>query len=246
MRANLMSRGAPGETVRVGPTWARHEVLVRMQSDSVLGEHGELASPEMVGLSADEPLHCVISPPPESQPKGPYETYGIVIGPNASDTAKRWGSGDHQSPMYVDAIDPFVLANGTRPAPKPCVAHVLGRSQSKVVLRHGGRWRDRSLGQGVLSRRPGDGAATQECLKAWLLLPTCTQDGALRFSFAKASYGRSASLLAQATGCCVGASMLLRARPTLKPPALPGWAKGTGLPCVPPMPFSPNAALPPH
>lgn len=45
--------------------------------------------------------------------EGPFETYGIVIGPNASDDEKRWGSADHQSSKYVDAIAPFMLRNGS-------------------------------------------------------------------------------------------------------------------------------------
>ena len=45
---------------------------------------------------------------------GPYETYGIVIGPNATDPARRWGSADHASPMYVDQISaPYRLRNGS-------------------------------------------------------------------------------------------------------------------------------------
>lgn len=45
--------------------------------------------------------------------EGPYETYGIVIGPNATDPAKRWGSTSHASPDYVDSIGPYRLRNGS-------------------------------------------------------------------------------------------------------------------------------------
>lgn len=44
---------------------------------------------------------------------GPYTTYGIVIGPNATDLEKRWGNISHASPEYVDSIGPYRLPNGT-------------------------------------------------------------------------------------------------------------------------------------
>ena len=45
---------------------------------------------------------------------GPYETYGIVIGPNATEPAKRWGNISHLSPMYIDqVVTPYQLPNGS-------------------------------------------------------------------------------------------------------------------------------------
>lgn len=43
---------------------------------------------------------------------GPYETYGIVIGPNATDSTRRWGNVSHASGRYVDQIAPFKLPDG--------------------------------------------------------------------------------------------------------------------------------------
>jgi len=45
--------------------------------------------------------------------EGPYITYGVVIGPNASDPRKRWGSPMHSSPEYTDSIGPYLLPNGS-------------------------------------------------------------------------------------------------------------------------------------
>ena len=43
---------------------------------------------------------------------GPYETYGVVIGPNASDPAHRWGNISHASGRYIDQLAPFELPDG--------------------------------------------------------------------------------------------------------------------------------------
>ena len=43
---------------------------------------------------------------------GPYETYGVVLGPNATEPRKRWGNTSHYSADYVDQIAPYTLANG--------------------------------------------------------------------------------------------------------------------------------------
>ena len=43
---------------------------------------------------------------------GPYETYGIVLGPNATEPAKRWGNISHFSGRYVDQLAPFALPDG--------------------------------------------------------------------------------------------------------------------------------------
>lgn len=66
--------------------------------------------------------------------EGPYKTYGIVLGPNATEPAKRWGSISHTSPDYVDSIGAYPLDNGT-------FAAFIGESSSLAFAAHpAGPW----------------------------------------------------------------------------------------------------------
>lgn len=65
---------------------------------------------------------------------GPYETYGIVIGPNATSSHHRWGNISHASGRYVDQLAPFELPDG-RLAAFVAEDHLLATADSP-----GGPW----------------------------------------------------------------------------------------------------------